>query len=256
MTIQKFMLEMDYLKTKVVLHRSFARYDTDSDKHKGSRSEVAEASLRILELYDWFYRSPATQSLRDQFWMIISTITYNYYNHALYFVFLSVINHYDQIQPELRTRFLKAVYDSEQTLETCNKLIMMDKLHMRLFRLVIAEVKRVASMSLEERYRRRQEHLSNKRLPLTAGKSNNRRGLILDLDARDATVDVNYLSGTYSSPESYNSAMAESTTEPEQPTPVNWPFFDDPKLQQAALLDEWNDLNSIFDPTSDALFRP
>lgn len=239
-TIQKFMLEMDYLKTKVVLHRVYARHEGENvDKYKGSRAEVAESSLRILELYDWFYRSPAALQLRQTYWLIMSTVTYNYFNHALMYLLMSLSNHYDQIEPELRSRFLKAVYSTEQTLDESNRLIMIDPYHLKLVRAIVSHIKQIASMTIEERYRRRQNYLNQKRQP--TAKPNVRRGAVYDLDARDATVDVNYLSASYSSPESYNSAMGVDATLTE-PSP-NWPFTDVDKMQ-GLFFDQWDELGA------------
>lgn len=64
---ERFLYEIEYLKTIITLHRKFSSRGLDNIKYRRSREESISSAERILKLQEWFFRSQEAANVRLQF---------------------------------------------------------------------------------------------------------------------------------------------------------------------------------------------
>lgn len=64
---ERFLFEMEYLKTVMILHRKYSSRGLEDIKYRRSREETVHCAERILKLQEWFFLSKQTSSLRRRY---------------------------------------------------------------------------------------------------------------------------------------------------------------------------------------------
>lgn len=96
LVVQRFLLEMDYLKGIVSLHRPFTRSNDLNLSHRQSITEVYEASACILERHRWFYCSMDAMRTRNRFFAPLAVITTPQMFHAAMTIMVHLLRDYEK----------------------------------------------------------------------------------------------------------------------------------------------------------------
>ncbi|ANB12953.1 Asg1p [Sugiyamaella lignohabitans] len=204
--MQRFMLEMDYLKTIVVLHRSFSSNGSRNHRHQRNREEALNASVTILERYYWLYTSVEAEPVRNKFWLLGSALTFPAFVHAIVFVTVSLINNYDMLSLIERTRYLEALRRTRNVLDCVGTTISCDFRHAAIAKLILSQVDEVAKMNPEDRAVRLNKTTGNNP-PYFFGEGSlganantpRKSGIMMELDSRDADIHVDILNSKHPS---------------------------------------------------------
>jgi hypothetical protein len=222
LVMQRFMLEIDFYKTVIVLHRTFSSNGLRNPKYQRNREEALNASVTILERFHWLYLTAEAEEVRNRFWLVASALTFTSLIHAIMFVAVSLINNFDNFSVAERTRYLEGIRRTRHVLDCVGSTITCDFRHAAIAKMLIGQVEEVASLTREQRIRRTSRNASD-RQPSDFGmlnddgshRSGKPKASMMELDTSDANIQVEALSSgnwsTDQSPESMQTNASAST---------------------------------------------
>uniref|UniRef100_A0A060T7C5 ARAD1C27280p n=1 Tax=Blastobotrys adeninivorans TaxID=409370 RepID=A0A060T7C5_BLAAD len=150
LVVQRFLLEMDYLKGIVSLHRPFTR-STDVS-HRQSITEVYEASACILERHRWFYCSMDAMRTRNRFFAPLAVITTPQMFHAAMTIMVHLLRDYDK-DPVDGDAKVELVKSSIPAFEFPNFLPSYNAWQVMMLNVIVEQLQERIVMSPEERRR-------------------------------------------------------------------------------------------------------
>ncbi|KAK9241187.1 fungal-specific transcription factor domain-containing protein [Lipomyces kononenkoae] len=95
--MQRFLLDLQYRKSLIVLHRPFAARAQASPKFKRSKEECMDASLQILRRQNWLYHSPAARETLDTFAWFTDGLMLNHFFHACIMLCVELYTNMDSL---------------------------------------------------------------------------------------------------------------------------------------------------------------
>ncbi|KAK9461442.1 fungal-specific transcription factor domain-containing protein [Lipomyces oligophaga] len=112
--MQRMLLDMQFRKSLIVLHRPFAARSDVTPRFKRSRLECIDASLQILRWQNWIYRSPSARETLKLFCWFTDGIMLNHFFHACIMLSIELYTNMDAISPFQRQTIRDAVDTSRQ----------------------------------------------------------------------------------------------------------------------------------------------
>lgn len=152
--IQKMMLEFEFLRTIIVLHRRFALAASKHSRYMSSRKEVLNASVTMLELLHWLTvgEDPALHQVRTQFWFLGGALNSASFMHSTTFLGIVLMTDYDKLSSQDRARYVSTLQKVREIVDH-PELLNWDPRNNTLAKLVIQKAESMMNMSSEERQR-------------------------------------------------------------------------------------------------------
>lgn len=146
---QRFSLEVEFLKTIIVLHRPYA--SLNDAKFAQSRDHMLEAAYRMVEVHRWLYMSTEGMRVRSQFGWIMAVTCMQHFLHASMCISVYLINKWDSMDPEKRALWLTAVDSTITIPDFISWTPMHDKVYGLLLVTLVGRVKEMIRLPTEER---------------------------------------------------------------------------------------------------------
>ncbi|CAN6663857.1 hypothetical protein TRVA0_035S01002 [Trichomonascus vanleenenianus] len=202
LVFQRFLLEMDYWKALVILHRPFGTNKDTENRMRASKRRMIEASRNILERFEWLFRSPSASHVVRRFWWYTIMIVSHHFVHAFMYCGVHLMNS-ATIPPDEQKRLISLLEAGSTLFNGYEFSPAHDPSQQMLFGAILRQVRQVLTLSPEER-----DAL------LSANTTERRRGLTFELFGhKDDMVfdDMADSNGCSASPFSSGSNGAAST---------------------------------------------
>ncbi|KAK9367720.1 fungal-specific transcription factor domain-containing protein [Lipomyces kononenkoae] len=95
--MQRFLLDLQYRKSLIVLHRPFAARVPANPNFKRSKDECIDASLQILRRQNWLYHSPAARETLSMFVWFTDGLMLNHFFHACIMLCIELYTNMDSM---------------------------------------------------------------------------------------------------------------------------------------------------------------
>ncbi|KAK9389569.1 fungal-specific transcription factor domain-containing protein [Lipomyces mesembrius] len=112
--MQRFMLDLQYRKSLIVLHRPFAARAQANPKFKRSKDECMDASLQIIRRQNWLYHAPAARQTLNTFAWFTDGLMLNHFFHACIMLCVELYTNMDSMSLFQRQTVRDAVDVSRQ----------------------------------------------------------------------------------------------------------------------------------------------
>lgn len=229
---QRFIMECDYLKTLVVLHRVYSQKASINNGYMASRKVTTECSIQLIELHQWLLCTEDGKAVLKRFMYPLAATMFPYFMHASIVVSVRLMSR-DAMSSEDRADLFDAVEKCEEIIGGLAQTGAFSPMLLNLSKSIFQYTKRAGSMSEEERaqYERTMNSVSDSektvgmnRLPGVpgAGKSHtfeyfgdirgtgqtrSEKALILGLD----TSDVDFRAENLFSPDRHSNSSSAQT---------------------------------------------
>lgn len=187
--IQRFFLEIDFLKTLVVLHRPFSSPMLAAPKFRLSKTAMINSSCTIVERHYWFFASQEATKLKNRFFWIVSALTFSYVIHAAMFIGISLWNNYDGITEPERQKRLRVLDMAIEMMDMVGVTIAYEIRQSILVRMMLSQVKEMGKMTPEQRKAKSIYHQEPEILDSAVGSEADRRGKSLTMELDTSDVD-------------------------------------------------------------------
>lgn len=166
---QKLMLELEFLRTIVVLHRRFALGAVKNPRYASSRKEVLNASVTMLELLHWLCvgEDMKLNEVRNRFWLVGGCINSASFMHAATFVGISLMNEFESFAPQERNRYIETLQKVREILSHA-EILNWDPRHNTLMSLILSKAEIMMKLGPEEREREMKDTISRQTAKNTA----------------------------------------------------------------------------------------
>lgn len=143
--LHRFLLEVEYLKTLILLHRPFATI------HNESRDQMIESAYQMMVLHKWVYMSPEALRIRQKFGWILAITAMQHFLHASISLSMHLLKYYDEVPESKRDLWLNIIESTCTIPDFISWTPMHDKVYGLLLVTLINRVKQMAKMPLEQR---------------------------------------------------------------------------------------------------------
>lgn len=197
--VQRLWYEIDYLRTLHALHRYYGALGMADVKYRRSREESLYASVRLLLLQEWCFKSEEGIQMRQLFDWVCHNFLLSHFFHATVYVSLALIDHFDTFSVDQRLEqirlvtlsrsiFVESLAYSGRFEALCTLLcILVDKVH-AISKMTVKERAEI----LRQREVRKQNFAYNSTFNAPSQPLN--KGMTMNLDATDSTISFEYFS--------------------------------------------------------------
>lgn len=147
---QRFMMECDYLKTLVVLHRVYSQKASLNNGYMASRKVTVECSIQLIELHRWLLCTEDGKAIMARFMYPLAATMFPHFLHASIVVSVRLLSK-DAISAEDRAELYDSVEKAEQVIENMAGSGAFSAMLLKLSKSIFQYTKRAGSMSEEER---------------------------------------------------------------------------------------------------------
>lgn len=197
--VQRLWYEIDYLRTLHALHRYYGALGMADVKYRRSREESLYASVRLLQLQEWCFKSEEGIQMRQLFDWVCHNFLLSHFFHATVYVSLALIDHFDTFSVDQRLEqirlvtlsrsiFVESLAYSGRFEALCTLLcILVDKVH-AISKMTVKERAEI----LRQKEVRKQNFAYNSTFNAPSQPLN--KGMTMNLDATDSTISFEYFS--------------------------------------------------------------
>lgn len=192
--IQRFFLEIDFLRTIVILHRLYASQAAKYPQFAMSKESVMDASCKIVERHYWLCTSSQATAIRNRSFWVTSSLTFAYVTHAAMYIGISLWNNYDDTDQPIREKHLKVVDMGIELMGLVGVAISADVKQSVMVKILLSQVKEMGKMTPEQRRAKsiKYQRQENVQFPGTDS-GGQQKGFTMDLDASDVDFRLDYL---------------------------------------------------------------
>lgn len=148
---QRFMLEMEYLKTVVVIYRKFSSFNMIDTRYNHCREKLVQASILILQRHIWVFDDPQARTILHRYWWLITVMSVSHVIHAIMFLALTLLNHYDRIEAHQRAVQLQVIERAGSIMNFIQFSPMYDMPQTLLIKVLVNQVLGLQNISQAER---------------------------------------------------------------------------------------------------------
>lgn len=149
--LQKVWFEIDYLKTILSLHRFHGALGMENLKYRRSREESLSATIRLLQLAEWWYRSPEAVEVKKRFQWIALHIYTAHFLHSTIYLCLALLNHFDTFSVEQRLEQARLVEISQGIFQEVGKHTIHYKAVSQMIAMIIGQIEQISKLSVKDR---------------------------------------------------------------------------------------------------------
>ncbi|KAK9466909.1 fungal-specific transcription factor domain-containing protein [Lipomyces arxii] len=175
--MQRCLLDLQFRKALIVLHRPFAARADENVRYKRSKEECMDASLQILRRQSWLYTSPAAQDTLRLFSWFTDGLMINHFFHACIMLCVELYTNMDSMSVFQRQTVRDAVDACQRIHEEIGKHDM------------AASKKHGLIVGLLERFHETEKLSPEERAKVQSNMSSVRRHLLLYDEDHDAFRD-------------------------------------------------------------------
>jgi Fungal specific transcription factor domain len=192
--IQRFFLEIDYLKTLVLLHRPFASTAKSNPRFRESKAAMVDSSYTVIERHYWLFKNPQAAVLKNRFFWVVSSLTFTYVIHAAMYIGISLWNNYDETNEHDRQKNFRALDMAIEMMDLVGVTISYELKQSVMVKILLSQVKEMGKMTPEQRRARSIKYRQQEAMG-TAGDDNDKegKGFTMELDASDVDIRLDYL---------------------------------------------------------------
>lgn len=195
--MQRLWYEVDYLRALHALHRYYGALGMENVKFRRSREESLSASVRLLKLAEWCYRSPEGIEMRRVFDWSCHYFLLPHFLHATVYSCLALMDHFDTFPVDQRVEQKRLVDLSLLIFQESTAFSDRFQSITIMLTIMVAKVHEISLMSVKERA----NVLTQRELRKQTGYGYNNtfniphhsmsKGMTMNLDTTDSNVKFN-----------------------------------------------------------------
>ncbi|KAK9241957.1 fungal-specific transcription factor domain-containing protein [Lipomyces tetrasporus] len=245
--MQRFLLDLQYRKSVIVLHRPFAARAQANTKFKRSKEECMDASLQIIRRQNWLYHAPAARETLNTFAWFTDGMMLNHFFHACIMLCVELYTNMDSMSTFQRQTVRDAVDVSRQ-------------IHAGLGRFDMSAAKKHGLIeSLLERFYEMEKMTPDARMKMQRNALFRKQNYAMDMpaDISEPTMNIDVSRADYDSHASVVKETLRNETMSQTPTIMNCSMIAGamlPQEQRQITMQESESVDVTFLPEEDEIY--